>query len=142
MFDEVFDAYLTLMRLAMDSVNQYGRVNAARPGIDTTLQIMQVAKAQTLQECDDLQTSHPVMTNNDRGMRFVQILELRRDLPHRQMLTAIDASQVPLPRLANVEKQRALAGFGVERSPQFLNGHLTQRHLLLKIKARGLRRVN
>ena len=110
------------------SVNKYGRVYATRPSIDTTLQIMQVAEAQSLQECDDLQTSHPVMTNNDRGMRFVEFIYLRRNLSHWQMLAAIDMSQLPFPRLTYVEQQRSHARLGIECLLQLLNGHLTQRH--------------
>ena len=90
------------------SIHRNVWVHVPRPGIDTALQIMQFVKALTLQKCDDLQTSHAVMTNYDRRMRTVDLLNVCRDLAHGYMPGALDMCNLPFPGLAYIEQKRLL----------------------------------
>jgi len=69
---------------------------------------MQVVKTLALQKCDDLQTSHAVMTNYDRRMRTVYAVHACRNHAHGQMLGSLDMGKLPLPRLAHIEQKRLL----------------------------------
>ena len=108
-----------------------------RPGIDTTLQIMQVGEALALQKCDDLQTSHPVMTNYDRRMRLIEIVNVGGYVLHRQMPAAGDVRELPLPWLTNIQQQRTRIRFHGQCCVQLLNGHLTPGHPGQKSKRDG-----
>ena len=68
---------------------------------------MQVLEAHLLQKCDDLQTSPAVMTNDDRGMRAVESVDLVWNVLHGHEFAAIDACQIEFPRFADVEQTRA-----------------------------------
>ena len=123
------------------SINRHRRVDLPGPSIDTTLQIMQVGEALTLQKCDDLQTSHPVMTNNDRGKRPVQFVRGDWNLPHGYVFTAVDFGQLPFPRLAHIEQARArIRRFG-QRRFELLDGKFTHARRS-KREARWLGGVN
>jgi hypothetical protein len=76
---------------------------------------MQVREPLTLQECDDLHTSHPVMTNYDRGMLAINLVDTSGNLVHRHVVRAFDARKREFPRLAYVKDERLLSALRAEQ---------------------------
>ena len=93
----VLDSFGTL-------IDRYRRIDLSGPGVNTTLQIMHVGEPLPLQKCDDLQTSHPVMANYDRGLRPVQFFGERGNLLHGYIFAARDLRQLPFPGLTHIEQ--------------------------------------
>src|SRR5205814_8168865 len=95
------------------SVARHGRVDLGGPGIDAAGEVIDRLEAVALQECDDLQTSHPVMTNTDDGLRCIELARPLRDVRERDVLVRhagqADGRQLDLPRLAHVQQQRVRA---------------------------------
>ena len=56
----------------------------------------------SLQKCDDLQTSRAVMTNYDRGMRPVYLIDEIWNGLHRAQLATFNMGQLKFPWFANV----------------------------------------
>ena len=97
-----FDAVNTLPGFSGQLIEGDALVNLASPCVYATLQIMQVLKSMPLQKCDDLQTSRAVMTNYDRGMRLVYLIDEIWNGLHWAQLATFNMGQLKFPWFANV----------------------------------------
>src|SRR5205085_3308318 len=100
------------------------------PGVDAPGEVIDRLESLPLEECDDLQTSHPMMTNTDDGLRRVELVEAVGQAADRHVLVRhagqADGGHGNFPWLANVQQQCLRCS---AMGSQFLDGELFHQNL-------------
>ena len=84
-------------------IQRHIKVDLTRPGINPAIKIEQVLDALLLQEPDDILAAYAMVANDDNITSILQSRQLVRDLPHGDINTAIDMTDLELPGFADVE---------------------------------------
>ena len=80
-------------------------VDLTRPGVNTTIEIDQSLYRLLLQKLNDILTANAMVADYDNLVRILQLRELMRDMPHRDINTAVDMTDLVFPGFPDVEQQ-------------------------------------